>query len=127
MGRIVFQCYPPVSEVPMTSALARRPFPLIPLALLAACNTETSNERVLGIQAMSFANSEWSEPVHLDAPINSRCQDQTPTMSKDELSLYFLSEDRKSTRLNSSHRTISYAVFCLKKKKKRESKTSAEE
>src|SRR5207248_11778882 len=28
------------------------------------------------------------------------------------------SEDRKSTRLNSSHRTISYAVFCLKKKKK---------
>src|SRR5207248_10769105 len=27
-------------------------------------------------------------------------------------------KDRKSTRLNSSHRTISYAVFCLKKKKK---------
>src|SRR5437867_7384316 len=26
-------------------------------------------------------------------------------------------EDRKSTRLNSSHRTILYAVFCLKKKK----------
>src|SRR5437867_9923962 len=29
------------------------------------------------------------------------------------------SQDRKSTRLNSSHRTISYAVFCLKKKKKK--------
>src|SRR2546430_13323260 len=28
------------------------------------------------------------------------------------------SEDRKSTRLNSSHSQISYAVFCLKKKKK---------
>src|SRR5437867_5379317 len=28
-----------------------------------------------------------------------------------------LEADRKSTRLNSSHRTISYAVFCLKKKK----------
>src|SRR5437762_5574654 len=28
-----------------------------------------------------------------------------------------VSEDRKSTRLNSSHRCISYAVFCLKKKK----------
>src|SRR5438477_10308015 len=27
--------------------------------------------------------------------------------------------DRKSTRLNSSHMSISYAVFCLKKKKKR--------
>src|SRR5437763_8423338 len=30
--------------------------------------------------------------------------------------------DRKSTRLNSSHRCISYAVFCLKKKKKKNSK-----
>src|SRR5947208_4700680 len=29
-------------------------------------------------------------------------------------------EDRKSTRLNSSHQIISYAVFCLKKKKKDE-------
>src|SRR2546422_5024705 len=29
-----------------------------------------------------------------------------------------LEEDRKSTRLNSSHGYISYAVFCLKKKKK---------
>src|SRR2546426_2294175 len=30
----------------------------------------------------------------------------------------FLRRDRKSTRLNSSHLVISYAVFCLKKKKK---------
>src|SRR3712207_7546098 len=29
-----------------------------------------------------------------------------------------LRQDRKSTRLNSSHANISYAVFCLKKKKK---------
>src|SRR5205814_4966391 len=31
----------------------------------------------------------------------------------------FLESDRKSTRLNSSHLGISYAVFCLKKKKKK--------
>src|SRR5256885_3754192 len=31
----------------------------------------------------------------------------------------FVEEDRKSTRLNSSHLVISYAVFCLKKKIKR--------
>src|SRR5438270_6347845 len=31
-------------------------------------------------------------------------------------------EDRKSTRLNSSHSQISYAVFCLKKKKKNKNK-----
>src|SRR2546430_9996188 len=33
--------------------------------------------------------------------------------------------DRKSTRLNSSHSQISYAVFCLKKKKKIESETQS--
>src|SRR5436305_2411442 len=32
------------------------------------------------------------------------------------------SRDRKSTRLNSSHVRISYAVFCLKKKKKKKQK-----
>src|SRR5438094_3910599 len=32
---------------------------------------------------------------------------------------YDVDGDRKSTRLNSSHRTTSYAVFCLKKKKTR--------
>src|SRR5690242_20823991 len=32
------------------------------------------------------------------------------------------SRDRKSTRLNSSHMSISYAVFCLKKKKKQKKK-----
>src|SRR5258708_22720352 len=31
--------------------------------------------------------------------------------------VYLVARDRKSTRLNSSHQIISYAVFCLKKKK----------
>src|SRR5258708_17399562 len=35
-------------------------------------------------------------------------------------SLWRAHADRKSTRLNSSHQIISYAVFCLKKKKKKE-------
>src|SRR5688500_20035784 len=34
------------------------------------------------------------------------------------LMLFDIDEDRKSTRLNSSHLVISYAVFCLKKKKR---------
>src|SRR2546427_4493451 len=33
--------------------------------------------------------------------------------------------DRKSTRLNSSHSQISYAVFCLKKKKKKNTRTTS--
>src|SRR5438128_6141339 len=35
--------------------------------------------------------------------------------------------DRKSTRLNSSHGSISYAVFCLKKKKKRGTEARCEQ
>src|SRR5690349_13281259 len=38
-----------------------------------------------------------------------------------------LEEDRKSTRLNSSHVEISYAVFCLKKKKKKKKKRKEEQ
>src|SRR5437879_8666585 len=34
----------------------------------------------------------------------------------DDVPVAKITEDRKSTRLNSSHRCISYAVFCLKKK-----------
>src|SRR5437762_4209882 len=40
-----------------------------------------------------------------------------PTLNLN-LARAYLAADRKSTRLNSSHRCISYAVFCLKKKKK---------
>jgi hypothetical protein len=62
-------------------------------ALLLACES-SSDPVAIKLQAMSFANSEWSAPVHLDAPVNSACQEQTPTLSKDELSLYFMSNRR---------------------------------
>src|SRR2546422_1883023 len=42
---------------------------------------------------------------------------------KDDV-LQELDQDRKSTRLNSSHGYISYAVFCLKKKKKKNTQKS---
>src|SRR5690349_24355146 len=45
----------------------------------------------------------WAVPVH------ERLQ---------RIAAAYAREDRKSTRLNSSHVEISYAVFCLKKKKK---------
>src|SRR5437879_8182710 len=43
-------------------------------------------------------------------PGNARGLDRAPPLQR---------TDRKSTRLNSSHRCISYAVFCLKKKTKK--------
>src|SRR5438874_13103984 len=47
---------------------------------------------------------------------SSRRSKSWPGPSKFRCTNYFT--DRKSTRLNSSHVEISYAVFCLKKKKK---------
>src|SRR5438876_7052888 len=52
-----------------------------------------------------------SAPRFSDCPRGSDC----PPRSR--------RQDRKSTRLNSSHPSISYAVFCLKKKKKKNKNT----
>src|SRR5690625_5573714 len=53
----------------------------------------------------------WPITILSDFPIIMKIMQLNP--------LYYLIEgDRKSTRLNSSHVAISYAVFCLKKKNK---------
>src|SRR3712207_6884356 len=50
--------------------------------------------------------------LHLMVVPRPTCRELNPSHFRSELGL-----DRKSTRLNSSHANISYAVFCLKKKK----------
>src|SRR5207248_7923867 len=49
------------------------------------------------------------------SPPNQPVEWRIPLRDHDHV--FLKGQDRKSTRLNSSHRTISYAVFCLKKKK----------
>src|SRR3712207_8520908 len=51
-------------------------------------------------------------------PSSDLSQFRTYLYSEADEKNLMLSQDRKSTRLNSSHANISYAVFCLKKKKK---------
>src|SRR5207244_13354932 len=70
----------------------------IELAVKAA-----SNAHICADFVEDFCVSEW--PARVD--LNPR---------------YPTSADRKSTRLNSSHQIISYAVFCLKKKKTNKTK-----
>src|SRR5947207_5836199 len=55
-----------------------------------------------------------SEPDHVGRDGEHR---DRSAKSCDRRSIVALRGDRKSTRLNSSHTVISYAVFCLKKKK----------
>src|SRR2546426_7782747 len=58
------------------------------------------------------SKSTEQNPVHTYAKVGEYTATLTVTNQKGNKG------DRKSTRLNSSHLVISYAVFCLKKKKK---------
>src|SRR2546422_5848352 len=54
----------------------------------------------------------------LDSQVGERPGQRAPAAELEPMQR--LPQDRKSTRLNSSHGYISYAVFCLKKKKNKE-------
>src|SRR3989442_2742240 len=58
------------------------------------------------------------ENVHEREANGKRAASRRPDECHNYIAVPFLFTDRKSTRLNSSHVRISYAVFCLKKKKK---------
>src|SRR5690348_17600503 len=69
--------------------------------------------RVTGVQTCALPISRGSTIRRL-RPTTGRWWTAFPT----RCASWKRSPDRKSTRLNSSHPSISYAVFCLKKKKK---------
>src|SRR5258708_9491722 len=62
-----------------------------------------------------FRSPQGGDPLFESGPGGRRVGLLASHQTK--LYVFFFSSDRKSTRLNSSHQIISYAVFCLKKKK----------
>src|SRR5689334_23714732 len=58
------------------------------------------------------------QPVSIHPRIYLDHNATSPLVDAARAAMHSVLEDRKSTRLNSSHSSISYAVFCLKKKKK---------
>src|SRR5438034_6857501 len=66
-----------------------------------------------------FGRVQWSPPRWLSQSRSafSRFNRAHPVVTASGIIVILLLLDRKSTRLNSSHTVISYAVFCLKKKK----------
>src|SRR5205085_12112341 len=62
-------------------------------------------------------------PGGADAPVPVGTAREDRRDVRERLDVRHDRRDRKSTRLNSSHSQISYAVFCLKKKKKNKPKT----
>ena len=72
-------------------SLASRILASLPLAtLLLACDAE-SDPVAFRIQAHALAKSGWSKPVNVGEPINTGALESHPTLSPDELSLYFTS------------------------------------
>src|SRR2546426_8509240 len=62
----------------------------------------------------------WQRPLPSGSPNTSRPQPERQWPPAQQWRNSESRRDRKSTRLNSSHLVISYAVFCLKKKNKKE-------
>src|SRR3712207_7912124 len=69
----------------------------------------------------NFVTMSKKEKVHMRREMGMIFQGAAlfDSLSVLENVMFPLDIDRKSTRLNSSHANISYAVFCLKKKKKK--------
>src|SRR5439155_21396251 len=75
------------------------------------------------VRVPQHLQSEFELVLHLVQHIAEGVE-RRPQQLDDVVEL--LRSDRKSTRLNSSHVAISYAVFCLKKKKQKEAATNIE-
>src|SRR5690348_18095028 len=63
----------------------------------------------------------FTEAIFGEHPLGrliSGTEESITPMTRNQINGFYRRRDRKSTRLNSSHPSISYAVFCLKKKKK---------
>src|SRR2546422_7465332 len=72
-----------------------------------------------------FRSKRLHMPVvgHVPVAVGALAASKAGQRSIEHLKRRAPQRDRKSTRLNSSHGYISYAVFCLKKKKKKENAT----
>src|SRR5207253_8331162 len=93
--------------------------PLIPIGRRARVSWAAATLLlVLAAMHMAFAATFTVTPVRIYMKPQDRAVAVTITNESDTPVLLQADLDRKSTRLNSSHVAISYAVFCLKKKNK---------
>src|SRR5689334_24460680 len=98
-----------------------RPRPtLFPYTTLFRSDPTVAREPAQAEAPLSDEDAEFlAEMAKLVARYVAEADDELQEATKQILALE-KNPDRKSTRLNSSHSSISYAVFCLKKKKERE-------
>src|SRR5947209_12638261 len=125
-------------ELDVLEATLQEEGALVLRALRGAINALEQRDTELADEVIAFDDDVDERYVRIEEGIQSLLARQTPVASDLRLVLAILHVnlhlermadycvtiaklsqlDRKSTRLNSSHANISYAVFCLKKKKK---------
>src|SRR5207248_11244750 len=81
--------------------------------VIAAFTTQRNDFGLFDEQLRRWAALPLSDQQRREV---ERLVEQMRLLRENNEQVLTLAKDRKSTRLNSSHRTISYAVFCLKKK-----------
>src|SRR5699024_11762119 len=105
------------------------------LPILQNSDEITDNRKLISSELSNLVKNELKDTEKEE--IINKLEKTTPSLSEEEVKKVVLAEilkdysdkqnsqpkatfrDRKSTRLNSSHVSISYAVFCLKKKNKK--------
>src|SRR5699024_12265630 len=93
---------------------------LFPYTTLFRSRALLRNPPILVLDEATSALDNTTE-LHVQRALDELAAHRTTLMIAHRLSTVMNAEDRKSTRLNSSHVSISYAVFCLKKKNTRAS------
>src|SRR3712207_7211140 len=101
-------------------------FPILLSAFVfTGCSLDIDDSRPQDVKTISKSDRTWLQHLARLKQINSYSVtgqlgyiSSTERFSSRFEWQYQNTQDRKSTRLNSSHANISYAVFCLKKKKK---------
>src|SRR5207248_10674816 len=103
--------YVPAQELAAAINVARGPVTVAP-------RLQTRENRKVTLQLRDAPTKMVFEVLQRETGINFILDKDVKSDTKTSIFVQDVPvEDRKSTRLNSSHRTISYAVFCLKKKK----------
>src|SRR5690625_6367569 len=99
---------------PVKDPITRKPEPILTFKRGALVHFAVSQDQVAMTTKLAGKNTFF-------LPFNRGAEDggagnPMPASENDYATAYLWERDRKSTRLNSSHVAISYAVFCLKKK-----------
>src|SRR5690242_21126425 len=106
----MYRTYPPIPRTPHSYPTRRSS----DLVMQGPAGSQTSEAEIYTFLAAAGGAGVTTLAIQTALLLRNSPEKARPSTCLVDLDFQ---QDRKSTRLNSSHMTISYAVFCLKKKK----------